>query len=149
MIKAVLDTNQFISSLLSRKGVQAKLIEAWREEYFELAISPPIINEIEKVLNYPKIKEKYELSQDRITALIALITSHATIVPGKIAVNVIADDPADNQILACAFEAGAHFIVTGDVHLLKLEEFEGIPIITGRAFLNYLESKLAIDFEDQ
>ena len=145
MIKAVLDTNQFVSSLLSTKGIQARLLDAWRKEYFELAVSPPIINEIQKVLNYPKIKEKYKLSEDRITSLISLITSHATVVPGKTSINVIANDPADNKVLACAVEVGAHFIVTGDTHLLELSEFEGIPIITGRTFLKHLEFELATE----
>lgn len=141
MIKAVLDTNQFISGLLSKKGVQAKLLDVWRNNYYELVISPPIVNEIYKVLNYPKIKGKYKLTDVRIESLISLIKTYATIVPGKTPVNIIKDDPADNQILACAIESEAHFIVTGDAHLLELSEFEGIPIITGRGFLNYLVSE--------
>ena len=41
----------------------------------------------------------------------------------------------DNRVLECAIEAGAQVIVTGDAHLLKLEKYEGIAILTPRQFL--------------
>jgi len=51
---------------------------------------------------------------------------------------VIADDLPDNQILASALISNASFIISGDKHLLKLKEFQGIPILTPRQFLNQL-----------
>ena len=40
-------------------------------------------------------------------------------------------DPDDDLVLATAFAARAHLIVTGDrKHLLVLHQFEGIPIVT-------------------
>jgi uncharacterized protein len=38
-------------------------------------------------------------------------------------------DPADLHVLACAVAASADAIVTGDLDLLVLETFHGIPII--------------------
>jgi hypothetical protein len=49
-------------------------------------------------------------------------------VPAK-PVNAIAADPDDNMILECAVEAGSDFIITADNHLLRLGQYEGIPII--------------------
>lgn len=44
-------------------------------------------------------------------------------------------------ILACAFEANAEVIVTGDKDLLPLGNFEGIEIATPRQFLERLAAK--------
>ena len=54
-------------------------------------------------------------------------------------VTVIEKDPSDNKFLACAVEAKADYIVSGDLHLTELETFEGILIIIPRAFLELLE----------
>ena len=45
-----------------------------------------------------------------------------------------ADEP-DNRVLECAVAGRADAIVTGDRAMLKLRRFEGIEILTLRAFL--------------
>jgi predicted nucleic acid-binding protein len=52
---------------------------------------------------------------------------------------VIPDDPDDERILACAIDGRADLIVSGDRHLLDLESYADIPIITVRDFLERLE----------
>ena len=51
---------------------------------------------------------------------------------------MIADDPDDNAVLACAKEGDAAYIVTGDAHLLRLGTYEGITILTPVQFLRAL-----------
>lgn len=136
MIRAVFDTNQFVSSLIAMSGVQAKLLRTWRDGRFELVSSPLIIDEIQRVLNYPKIRRRYGLNPQQISFMVALIAEYATIVKGDTPLDIIRDDPPDNAILACALEAEAHYIVSGDRHLLSLSVFQGIPIVTGRRFLD-------------
>ncbi|MBI4444548.1 MAG: hypothetical protein HY645_01460 [Acidobacteria bacterium] len=48
----------------------------------------------------------------------------------------VADDPDDNRILECSVQAEARILVTGDQHLLKLNPFRGIRIVTARQFLD-------------
>jgi predicted nucleic acid-binding protein len=58
--------------------------------------------------------------------------------PGTVP-EVIAADPADNQILACALSGKAHVIVSGDRrHLLQLKEYKGITIVRPVDFLRVL-----------
>jgi hypothetical protein len=45
-------------------------------------------------------------------------------------------DANDNMILATAIAADADVIVTGDLDLLVLQEYEEIPIVTAREFLD-------------
>jgi predicted nucleic acid-binding protein len=42
----------------------------------------------------------------------------------------ITADPDDDKVLACAITASVDLIVSGDSHLLDLNEFEGIKIVT-------------------
>lgn len=49
-------------------------------------------------------------------------------------------DPKDDKFLEAAVAGKVDFIVSGDSHLLDLKEFRSIPIISGREFINWLES---------
>lgn len=52
--------------------------------------------------------------------------------------DVVREDPDDSRILECAIAADAGAIVTGDRHLLRLGEYEGIAVLTPREFLTRL-----------
>jgi uncharacterized protein len=51
------------------------------------------------------------------------------VVPAIISPTII-DDPDDDAVLACAVAAKADLVVSGDPHLLKLGQYEGVPIVT-------------------
>jgi predicted nucleic acid-binding protein len=51
------------------------------------------------------------------------------------AVDVVKADPSDNRIIDCAVAAGSGCIVSGDKHLLKLGQYEGIKIMRVADFL--------------
>ena len=48
---------------------------------------------------------------------------------------MVLDDPNDDKVLACAKAASAEIITSGDNHLLKLKEYEGIQILPVNRFL--------------
>ena len=50
MLRVVVDTNIFVSAQLSRKGVPAQVLKAWRERRFIMLTSPAIIAEVAKSL---------------------------------------------------------------------------------------------------
>jgi len=135
MLKAVIDTNQFVSSLISKQGPSAQLIDRWREQRFILVTSPEIIAEIQRVLEYPHISKKYKLSKSDAQSLLTLIEHEAVVIPKLPAVHVIKDDPDDDKFLACALAARAEYIVSGDQHLLSLGSYKSISIVTVKEFL--------------
>ena len=135
MLKVVIDTNQFVSSLISKQGKPAQLVDLWRQQHFILVTSPEIIAEIKKVLEYPHITQKYKLNKADIQSLLVLIEHEAVTVPNSPVINVIKDDPDDNKFLACALAAQAEYIVTGDQHLLSLGRYGSILIVTVKDFL--------------
>ena len=143
MLRVVLDTNQFVSSVLVRQGLPAQVLDAWRRREFLLITSSPIIAEIRSTLSYPRIRRKYPLTDDDMERLATLLEQDALVVPGEIdATGAVPADPADDMVLACAVEGQADLIVSGDRHLLDLGEYQGIPIVTARQFLERLQSAL-------
>jgi hypothetical protein len=140
MWRVVLDTNLFVSSLLVKTGLPAQALNAWRERKYLLVTSPSLIAEIVHTLSYPHIRRKYPITDDEVTQLITLLEKDALVVSGRSEISgIIPDEPDDEQVLACAFEGRADFIASGDRHLLELGEYQGIPILTVREFLNKLE----------
>lgn len=139
MLRVVLDTNQFVSSVLVRHGLPAQVLDAWKQRQFILIVSPAIIAEIRSTLDYPRLRRKYPITDDDVEGLVTLLTHDAVVVPGITSVSgVIPDDPTDERVLACAVEGGANLIVSGDRHLRELGEFKGIVIVTARQLLERL-----------
>ena len=64
-----------------------------------------------------------------------LLRKYAIVVPGSTTVNAVPDDPDDNIIIACALEAEADMIVSGDRHLLAIGSYQNIPIVKAAEFL--------------
>lgn len=145
MLRVVLDTNVFVSSLLSKKGPPAQVLDAWRAGRYLLITSPPIIAEIKTILDLPRIRKKYLIAHEDIEQIVNLLERDALVVPGRTNVKgAIPVDPKDEMFLACALDAGADLIVSGDRHLLDLAEFKGITIFTVRQFAERLEKEKAI-----
>lgn len=142
MLRVVLDTNVFVSSLLSTKGLPAQVLHAWREGRYMLVTSPPIIAEIIEVLESPRISKKYLIGQEDIEHLVDLLKTDTILVPGRAAVKgSVPQDPRDEMFLACAIDAKADCIVSGDRHLLDLRTYRGIPILTVNEFAEKLENQ--------
>lgn len=128
-MKAVFDTNVLLAAFLT-EGVCAKLLTRARKQQFNLITCPFILHEFERILT----KKFSATKQERKNAL-ALITEAAQDIvrPTKTPVGVCRDKDDDN-VLACALEADADYLVTGDKDLLHLKVFRGIRIITPRDF---------------
>jgi len=139
VLKAVLDTNVLVSSLLVKAGLPARVVDAWRQQQYTLVTSPDLLAEVRATLNYPRLRRKYALTDEDVEQLINLLEHDTLVVPGQAQVpGVVPPDPADEKVLACAVDAEAGVIVSGDEHLLALGDYQGIPILTARAFLERL-----------
>jgi hypothetical protein len=142
MLRVVLDTNQFVSSLLVRHGIPAQVIDAWQRREYLLVTSPALMAEVRATLDYPRIRRKYSITDERVERLITLLKQDALVVPGETNTSgAIPADPDDDKVLACAVDGIADLIVSGDRHLLDLGEFQGIPIIAAHEFLDRLQKE--------
>lgn len=134
----VLDTNVFVSSLMSEKGAPYEIIEYWKARKIDVAMSKALRDEIISVLNYGKVKKYIRQYQKQVGILIKFIDEMAVFVEPREKIKFIVDDPDDDRILECAVEAGATYIISGDKHLRNLGEFRGILVLSPTAFLNFL-----------
>lgn len=143
MLRVVLDTNVFVSSLLVKAGLPSQVLDAWRARRYLLVVSPAIIAEVQATLRYPRIRRKYGITDQDVAELVSLLEQDALLVPGDADVSgAVPDDQDDEIILACALDGQADFIVSGDRHVLGLGAYEGIPVLTVRGFLAHLESEV-------
>lgn len=144
MTRLVLDTNVFVSAVLSPRGKPALILKLALGGAVELVISRAMIEEMTKVLHYSrlvKLLKKNKISVEEVEAFIINLDTVAEITKGELVLEVIKEDPTDNMILACAVEGVADFIISGDAHLLRLAKFEGIEIVTPAAFLELANIK--------
>jgi hypothetical protein len=137
-MKAVLDVGQFVSATIQARGHPAQILDAWKAGRFELVTSIPILDDLRRVLRYPHLRKRHQWSDEEIEIFVDSIALAATLTPGDLEVNAVADDPTDNKVLACAVEGQADYVVASDDHLLKLERYSRIEILPPRRFLEVL-----------
>ena len=112
-LKAVIDTNIWVSALINPFGYPAKLRRHFENEDFTAVVSEAILEEIADVLSRPKIKNKYGITEEDIKELLTLIDERAehVLIAGDIN---ICRDKDDNRIIETAIKGNAEFIVTRD-----------------------------------
>lgn len=135
----VLDTNLIISALLSPQGTPSKIFERWEEGEFDVAVSNPLQDELERALGYERIKKYFRGTDFNLNIFIKHLQETAILVKPQIRLEVITNDPEDNRLLECAVTSGSSYIISGDQHLLDLKEYQGIQILSPAGFIVLLE----------
>ncbi len=138
MIRAVLDANVVVSSLINPQGIPARILDAWRAERFQVVLSAAILEEIGRVLRYPRVAVYHRWSEERLRQWLEDFAHLALMTPGTLSLAIIQEDAADNGYLECAVEGAAASLVSGDRLLLSLGTYQGIQIVSPRAFLEVL-----------
>src|SRR3990172_13073125 len=134
MLRVVLDTNVIVSGTIQSRGNPFRIIEAWRQGRFLLVTSNALVEEVRRVLTYPRI-QKYGITPQQIRRVIQTLKRYGVSTEGKLKVSAVPEDPQDNQVLAAAIEGVADYIVSGDEHLKNLKRYQTISIVTPREFI--------------
>lgn len=111
MIRAVIDTNVFVSALIAPAGNEALIVLAIRHGWVTPCFSAEMLEEYAEVL----ARRKFSFPIDEIDGLIALVRTRGEQVyaAGPLR-GTGSPDPGDEKFLACAQTAGVDFIVTGN-----------------------------------
>lgn len=133
--KIVLDTNIYISAFLFG-GIPEKIIELAIEDKVALFISSPILDELKETLI-----DKFHYPKKEADKILNTILSIAQSVKVKGSLKNISTDPDDDIILETSKVSGSKYLITGDQHLLRLKEYEGIKILKPADFLNICRSE--------
>jgi putative PIN family toxin of toxin-antitoxin system len=137
-VRAVLDSNVFLSAILTPHGSPGRALAAWRNGDFQLVVSAALLDELTRVLAYPKIVRRTLWSPGEQEEFVRLLRENALEGTPTRPVT-ISRDPADDHVLEAALAGQADYVVTGDRDLLVLSKFEEIPIVTPARFLTVLE----------
>ena len=140
MISAVLDTNVIASAVLIRGGIEDRVLRAWFAGQYRLVLSAPILEEVRRVLEYPKIRARRWMSDEETAQLLERLAESSVLVEGKQRLR-ICRDPADDKFVVAALEGEAGYIVTGDADLLDLGKYQDSEIVTPRRFLQALHRR--------
>lgn len=88
-----------------------------------------------------KMKSKMGLTTAEAARAVAEILSFSELIKIENKLKVIPADPDDNKIVECAYVAKADYIVSGDSHLLDLENYQGIPILRAATLIERVFEK--------
>ena len=127
----VLDTNLFLSALLSEKGPPARIVDAWRAGRFALVSSFDQIEEFKRAARYEKVR--LYVSRSAAGKLINSLRGAEVLLKRLPRVGA-SPDPDDDYLLAMAAAAGAEYLVTGDKALLRLKQVATTRIVAAHRF---------------
>lgn len=131
--KIVIDTNIIISALLSNRGAAFKLISLIGKQYFNYALSVPLILEYEDVLK--RENSKIMVSQGGIESILDRLCYHADLREIFYLWRPYLNDPKDDLVLELAVESNSNFIITYNLKDFKNIEKFGLEAITPKIFL--------------
>ena len=134
-MRVVLDTNVLISGLMLPAGAPGQIVKAWRSDAFDLVLSEPMVDEIGRVLAYPKIRERLGWGDTVIGNFLLLLRFKAEVVAIEGITAEVPMDHDDTPVLA-ALIAGGDLLVSGDGDLLALRNIH--PIINPAEFVQRL-----------
>ena len=145
-LRAVLDTNVVIAAHLSKnpRSPTRELIRRWRQgEFIQLYSAETLVELREKLV----AKDVEAQSASEYVADLLLAGERVEVTKDDVK-PVVAADPDDDLILACAVKGRADYLVTYDPHLLTLgDEYEGVRICDGLHFLYAVRGDVPPDAE--
>jgi putative PIN family toxin of toxin-antitoxin system len=133
-IKIILDTNIWISYLISKKNNQ------WDTLIFSAKIqiiySEKLLNEFIEVTQRDKFRKF--ISLDDLEVILNFLGDFAIFVENIEKKYTLCRDLKDNFLLDLAVTAKADFLVTGDKDLLEIKTLENVKILSPTDFINLI-----------
>lgn len=125
-MRLVLDTVIVVRSLIKSHSLAAQILfDHWAA--YDWIVSPEIVSEYQEVTVRPAITRKYVRLPNRdYDAFLARLRTAVIVNPES--TPAVCRDPGDDKFLAAALAGGADYIVSEDLDLLSMGEYEGISI---------------------
>jgi putative PIN family toxin of toxin-antitoxin system len=142
VLRLVVDTNIWISALLNRMGMPARVRWALEAGLFVLVMSEPLFAELEEVLARPRFARRYGVTSDDVRDLVQLLRERSEVVPVTGALR-LCRDPDDDVVIETAVAGRAHALVTRDDDLKSADistvlASRGVRVLTVRRLLETL-----------
>jgi len=131
-MKIVLDTNVFVSGLLTPFGSSGEIVRMVFSGELTVCIDARILAEYRDVLHRPKFK----FNQDHIGILLDFIKQYGQFTSSLPLKNRL-PDPDDEPFLEVAIAGRVKFLVTGNRKHYPASVFKGINIFSPSEFLEF------------
>ncbi|MFZ0770517.1 MAG: putative toxin-antitoxin system toxin component, PIN family [Candidatus Sulfotelmatobacter sp.] len=130
--RLVIDTNVFVSGLISSAGPPAQILRAIQNKQVIHVVSDPIVEEYLRVLDYPRIRRFKRITDSFIADIAAYLVYRTERV--ELASKIkMSPDLGDDVFLQTALDGRATLLITGDkTDLLPLRMVESIPIVSAK-----------------
>lgn len=131
-MKVFFDTNVYISEALH--GVAAvQALEGTKRANWRIYYNSHVRIELHR-----NLREKLKVPAALMRAALGRLSFDAVEVGTPDSRHRVPADPADGPILRAAMGAGVDYLVTGDKHLLSLDPYEGLRIVSLSAYRQIL-----------
>lgn len=138
MPHAVVDTNILIRAILKPTSSDGEVYKMFLRGTIILYFSEVQLQELNKVLRYPRIRSKYQVTDDEINTFISAFFTYGKLVYPKEKVE-LCRDPDDDELLSAAksvLQNEPIYLITADTDLLVLKgKVTGVSILTPQEFL--------------
>ena len=134
-MKVFFDTNVYAAEALLGETAE-QLIDKTLQAGWRIQASVYVLEELERVLT-----EKLGFSRRLAVLSCQRIKRRSRMVEADASRHVVPDDPKDNPILNAALASSADYLVTNDAHLLSLNPFHGLRIVSMTDYYNILVSE--------
>jgi putative PIN family toxin of toxin-antitoxin system len=133
-MKIFFDSNVYVAEALLGEGAET-IMKAVTHAHWRIYTNQYVIDETAHVLTdyLGKSKQFVALTRKRMSRRAALVEGHSKA--------RVAADPKDTPVLRGALACGAHYLVTNDKHLLALNPFESLQIVSMTTFLALLKQQ--------
>jgi putative PIN family toxin of toxin-antitoxin system len=138
--RLVIDTNVFVSGLISGAGSPARILRAVRDKRAVHLISDPIVEEYLRVLDYPRIRRFNNITDAFVADIAAYLVYQTERVELQSRITM-SPDADDDVFLNTVVDGRATLLISGDkTDLLALRAVQSIPIVSAR------EASLRLEF---
>lgn len=135
IVRAAIDTNVLVSGLFWG-GVPNRIMQSIALNQFEFVTSRGLIQELRRVLTYPKFQPLLaSVGTNRLETLFSLVSAARRVDAEQFMVDLIPNEPIDNELIAVALTAQVDAIISGDRHLLGVRDLIQIPVLTPSLFV--------------
>jgi putative PIN family toxin of toxin-antitoxin system len=144
VLRAVVDTNVWVSALVNPGGHPAEVLRRLIRREFTLLLSEPLVTELNEVLARPRLGHRFGVTPAKVDTLLALLGAHAERVPVTGSVQ-LCRDPDDDMVIETAVNGSADVLVSRDGDFKGVEEVaiwlrgNGVDVVSVRRFLEILD----------
>jgi len=139
----VADANVLARALIKTTGSDAKIAAAAVAGKIKLCFSLVSLQEVKRIINYPRIKKKYLITPQQQEIFLNNLTTFGKLIVPRIKIN-ICRDKMDNEILSVAATLAQNrqiWLVTGDKDILVLKgKIPGVEILTAGEFITIIRN---------